>query len=81
MFAGQVQMHCRNSQSNVRHKSFSVMTSIFVDILVAESRELIGLAIPQVIALLSDSERNVRQASADALWKLSEQCKALYFLT
>ena len=43
-----------------------------VDVLVAEFRESIRPAIPQIIALFSDSEWGVRVAGARALSKLSE---------
>jgi HEAT repeat protein len=49
--------------------------------LVAEYRESIRQAIPQIITLLSHSEWGVRQAGVDALSKLSEQCRALNFMT
>ena len=52
-----------------------------VDVLLVEFRESIELAIPHIISLLSDSESHVREAGVDALSKLSEQCKALNFLT
>ena len=52
-----------------------------VDVLVAEFRESIRPAIPQIIALLRDSEWNVRGAGADALSKLSEQGNISSFLT
>ena len=41
--------------------------------IVAEFRESIGLAIPQIIALLEHNDSYVRTASANALSKLSEQ--------
>ena len=43
------------------------------DVLVAKYRESIMIAIPQIIALLSDKMTYVREAGADALSKLSEQ--------
>jgi HEAT repeat protein len=46
-----------------------------VNVLVAEFREPIRPAIPQIISLLSDSDVVVRRAAADALSKLSEQGK------
>jgi hypothetical protein len=52
-----------------------------VDVLVAEFRESIALAIPQIITLLSDSELDARQAGVNGLSKLSEQGKALNFMT
>ena len=47
----------------------------------AEFRELVRHAIPQVIALLSHRELNVRRVGADALSKLSEQGNISSFLT
>ena len=46
-----------------------------VDVLVAEFRETIKLAIPQIIALLSDRELDVCRAGVDALLIFSEQGK------
>ena len=65
-------MHCRNSQSKVRYK-FSDLDD--TDVFVAEFRESIGHAIPEIVSLLSDGDWNVRIAGADALSKLSEQGK------
>lgn len=42
---------------------------------VAEFRGSIGTVIPQIISLLSDSNRVTRLAGANALAKLSEQGK------
>ena len=47
----------------------------------AEFRELVRVAIPQIIALISRRELNARRAGIDALSKLSEQGKASNFLT
>ena len=47
--------------------------------LVAEFRKPIGLAIPQIIALLNHSDGNVRTAGADVLPKLSEQGRIFHF--
>jgi hypothetical protein len=77
VFVWQEQIHCQNSQSKVRYQ-FSDLN--VVDVLVAELRESIRPAIPQIISLLSDSELNVRMAGADALAKLSGQGKVLNFL-
>ena len=52
-----------------------------VDVLVAEFRESIRPAIPQIIALLSDSGWNVREAGADVLSKLLGQGNISSFLT
>jgi len=41
--------------------------------ILADFRESIRPAIPQIIALLSDNTSYVRKAGADALAKLSEQ--------
>jgi hypothetical protein len=41
--------------------------------IVAAFQESIGLAVPEVIALLSHNDEYVRSAGADALGKLSEQ--------
>jgi HEAT repeat protein len=41
----------------------------------AAFQESIGLAVPQVIALLRDNDCNVRRAGANALGKFSEQGK------
>ena len=49
------------------------------DVLVADFRESIRRAIPQIVSLLSDGESDVRWAGADALSKLSEQGKVLNF--
>ena len=65
-------MHCRNSQSKVRYK-FSDLDD--TDVVAAEFRESIRLAIPEIFSLLSDGEGNVRIAGAGALSKLSEQGK------
>jgi HEAT repeat protein len=43
--------------------------------IVAAFQESIGLAVPQVIALLRDNDWNVRRAGGDALGKLSQQGK------
>jgi HEAT repeat protein len=47
---------------------------------VAEFREFIGSAIPQIITFLSDSSSDVRLGSAKALLELSEQGKTLNIL-
>ena len=47
---------------------------------IAEFRESIQPAIPQIVALLSDSDNYVRRASGNALSYLSEQCIILSFL-
>ena len=72
MFVSQVHMHCRNSQSKVRYKFFDLNDA---DVFVAEFRESIRRAIPQIVSLLSDSEENACIAGADALLNLSEQGK------
>jgi len=43
------------------------------EMIVDEFRESIRPAIPQIIALLSDSDEDVRMAGANALSNLSEQ--------
>jgi HEAT repeat protein len=48
--------------------------------LVAELRESIGPAIPQLIPLLSDSNWDVCTAGANALSKMSEQGRMSHFL-
>ena len=59
------------------------ISKIFVpnvaDVLVAEFRESISPAIPEIIPLLSHSDLNVRRVAADALSKLSEQGKVYIF--
>ena len=59
------------------------ISKIFVpnvaDVLVAEFRESISPAIPEIIPLLSHSDLNVRRVAADALSKLSEQKKVYIF--
>ena len=45
------------------------------DLLVADFRESIRRAIPQIVSLLSDGESDVRSAGANVLSKLSEQGK------
>ena len=51
------------------------------DVLVAEFRESIKRAIPQIVSILSNGERNLRIAGANALSKLSEQGKVSKFPT
>jgi len=70
MFVRPVQTHCRNSQNKVGIE-FSDLSVVHV--LVDEYRESIRPAIPQIIALLGDSNWYVRKAGADTLSKLSEQ--------
>ena len=65
-------MHCRNFQNMVKYKIPDLDDA---DVLVAEFRESIRRAIPQIVSLLSDSEENACIAGADALLKLSEQGK------
>ena len=65
-------MHSRNSQSKVSIKFCDLNV---VDVLIAEFRKSIGVAIPQIIGLLGSSNWNVCEASADAFSKLSEQGK------
>ena len=76
MFVSQVHMHCRNSQSKVRYKFFDLNDA---DVFVAEFRESIKPAIPEIASLLSDGEEDVRIVGADALLKLSEQGKVYIF--
>ena len=73
-----MQIYCRISQSKVRY-NFSNLND--ADVLVAEFRESIMPAIPEIISLLSDSDLSVRMAGADALSELSEQGKVSKFLT
>jgi len=70
MLERRVQTHCGNSPSKVGIE-FSDLSVVHV--LVDEYRELIRSAIPQIIALLSNSDWYVRTAGEDTLWKLSEQ--------
>ena len=70
-------MYCQNSQSKVRYKLFNLIDT---DVLVAEFRESIKPAVPEIISFLSDSELNVCMAAADALSKLSEKSKLSKFL-
>jgi hypothetical protein len=72
MFAEQVQMHWKNSQSKVRYPMFCL--ELLMSIVVA-FQEPIRLAFPQVLALLRDHDWNVCRVGADALEKLSEQGK------
>ena len=65
-------MHSRNSQSKV---SIEIFDLIVVDILVAEFREPVEAAIPQIIGFLDNSNWNFRKAGANAVSKLSEQGK------
>jgi HEAT repeat protein len=44
-----------------------------------ELRESIRAAIPQIIALLNDSEWDVRRAGTDILAKLSQRGKIFFF--
>ena len=48
--------------------------------LVAEFREFIKPAIPQIVILLSDNDGDVRTAGANALLYLAEQGKISTFL-
>ena len=73
-----MQIYCRISQSKVRY-NFSNLND--ADVLVAEFRESIMPAIPEIISLLSDSNLSVRMAGADALSELSEQGNVSKFLT
>ena len=73
-----MQIYCRISQSKVRY-NFSNLND--ADVLVAEFRESIMPAIPEIISLLSDSDLSVRMAGADALSELSEQGNVSKFLT
>jgi hypothetical protein len=66
----QLQMHYQNFQNMVRYQ---ISDLTVVDVLVAEFRETIMHAIPKIIAFLSLTELNVRQAAAYALSKLSGQ--------
>jgi len=70
MLERRVQTHCRNSQSKVDIE-FSDLN--FTDVLVVEYRESIRPAIPQIIALLGDSDWKVCKAGVDTLSKLTEQ--------
>ena len=65
-------MHCRNSLSKVWYNFFDLDDA---DVFVAEFRESIRPVIPEIVSLLSDGERSVRIAGADALSKLSEHGK------
>jgi HEAT repeat protein len=65
-------MHCRNSQTKV---IYQVSPLNVTDVLLAEFRESIRPAIPEIFSFLGDSELNVRKAGADALAKFSEQGK------
>ena len=69
-------MYCQNSQSKVRYLNPDLNVA---DVLVAEFRESIRHAIPQIVSLLTNGERNARIAGADALSKLSEQGKVYIF--
>ena len=69
-------MQSRNSLSKV---SIEISDLIVAHVLVAKFQKSIGAAIPQIIALLGDSERDVRKAGADAFSKLSEQGKYRIF--
>ena len=65
-------MHSRNSQSKV---SIKISDLLVVDILVAEFRESVEAAIPQIIGLLDSSKWKVRKEGVDIFSKLSEQGK------
>lgn len=72
-------MHCQNFQGKV---VYYVSDVNIVDVLfVAEFRELIRAAIPQIIIVLSSFGSDVCVASGNALVKLSEHCKVSKFLT
>ena len=52
-----------------------------IDVLVAEFRESIKVAIPEMITLLRSGDSNIRKVAVNALLKLSEIGKVLNFLT
>lgn len=61
--------------------SFFFFDPNFINVLVAELRDLILAVIPQIIALLSHRESYVREVGADALSHLSAQGKISNLLT
>ena len=71
-------MHWRYSQSKVRYLIF-LLTNV-ADVLVAEFRESIKPAIPQIIALLGYIE-NDRRVGVYALSKLSDYGEISYSMT
>ena len=71
-------MHCQNSQRMVRYKCSDLNNA---DVLVAEFRDSIKPAVPQIVSFLSNDNQNVRIAGADALSKLSEQGNVSKFPT
>jgi hypothetical protein len=78
-FLKQLQMHYRNYQNMVRYQISDLKV---VDVLVAEFRESIMPAIPQMIALLGTWEASdIHKLVSNALSKLSEHGKISNFLT
>ena len=77
MFVLQVQKHCQTSQSKVKYK-FSDLSD--TNVFIAEFRESIRPAIPEIISLLSDSVSDVRITGEDVLLKLSQQGRVSKFL-
>lgn len=71
MFVGRVQMHYSNFLSKV---AYEVSNLNIVDVLsVAEFRESIRAAIPQIVNLLRPWKSYICELGANALLKLSEQ--------
>ena len=66
-------------QQGIEHFKHSGLN--IVDVPAAKFRESSRQATPRIIALLSHREESVREAGVDTLLKLSEECKALNFLT
>ena len=69
-------MHWPNSQSKVR---YHISDLNVVDVLVAEFRESIRSAIPQMITLLNIGDLDICMVVANALVKLSEQGRVSIF--
>jgi hypothetical protein len=66
-----------SEQCEVKLSDLNIVDVLFI----AEYRELIKAAIPQIITLLGSFDSDVCIANTNALVKLSEQCKVSKFLT
>ena len=78
VFVRRGQIHCWNSQSKVEYQ-ISDLNGI--DVLLAEFRESIQPAIPQIVDLLGHPNSGVCKEGANTLLKLSEQGRRSKFLT
>lgn len=72
-------MRYRNSQDTVRYQISDLIDQGVNVLVLAEFREPIRHAIPEIIDLLWDKELNIRRAGADALSKLLEHGKVSTF--